>query len=154
METWDRPTTCRRLQPDRATQIRVVDLGSPGHASGFLASEMDEQCVDGIKEEARHTSYSIVMCMSQSVSEDRRFVEKLELQETCQPDININPRRPHRKRAPSMHRVLGPFLVARFKEENPETWAARPPSSSYTLRRSHTCGPVLPRSTVHGGSGD
>ena len=69
MGTWGRLTTRRHLQPDRATQIRVVDLGSPGPASGFLASEMDEQSIDGAKEGVRLTSYSIVMYMLQSGSD-------------------------------------------------------------------------------------
>ena len=89
METWDRPTTRRRLQPDRATQIRVVDLGSPGPASGFLASEMDEQSIDGAKEGVRLTSYSIVMCMLQSGSDDRWYVGRMELQEICELDMHI-----------------------------------------------------------------
>ena len=63
METWDRSTT-RRL--DRATQIRVVDPGSPGRVSGFPAVEMGEQSIDGERGGVRLTSYSILMCMLQS----------------------------------------------------------------------------------------
>ena len=86
---WDRPTTRRRLQPDRATQIRVVDLGSPGPASGFLASEMAEHSIDGAKGGERLTSYSIVMYMLQSGSDDRWFVGRMELQAICELGMHI-----------------------------------------------------------------
>ena len=89
METWDRPTTRRRLEPGHATQIRVVDLRSLGPASGFLASEMDEQSIDGAKEGVRLTSYSIVMYMLQSGSDDRWYVGRMELQEICELDMHI-----------------------------------------------------------------
>ena len=81
--------TRRHLQPDRATQIRVVDLGSLGPASGFLASEMDEQSIDGAKGGERLTSYSIVMYMLQSSSDDRCFAGRMELQEICELDMHI-----------------------------------------------------------------
>ena len=71
--------THRHLQPDRATQIRVVDLGSQGHASDFLASEMDEQSVDGANDGVRLTSYSILVFMLQSGLDDRWFVGRIEL---------------------------------------------------------------------------
>ena len=90
MEKRDRPTTRRHLQPDRATQIRVVDLGSPGPASGFLASEMAEQSIDGANEGERLTSYSIVMYMLQSGSDDRLLVGRMELQEICELDMHIS----------------------------------------------------------------
>ena len=86
---WDRPTIRRSLQPDHATQIRVVDLGSLGPASGFLASEMDEQCIDRARDEVRLTSYSIDMCMLQSGLYDRWVVRRMELQEICELDMHI-----------------------------------------------------------------
>ena len=89
METWDRPTTRHHLQPDRATQIRVVDLRSPGPASGFLASEMDEHIIDGAKEGARLTSYSIVMYLWSS-ADDIWFVGWMELQAICELDMHIS----------------------------------------------------------------
>ena len=86
---WDRQTTRLRLQPDRATQIRVVDLGFQGPAADFLASEMDEQCIDRARDEVRLTSYSIDMCMLQSGSDDRWYVGRMELQEICELDMHI-----------------------------------------------------------------
>ena len=89
METWDRLTTRCLLQPVRATQIRVVDLESLGPASGFLASEMAEHSIDGAKGGERLTSYSIVMYMLQSGSDDRWYVGQMELQEICELGMHI-----------------------------------------------------------------
>ena len=79
METWDKLTTRRRIQPDRAKRTRVVDPESPGPVSGFLASEMAEHSIDGAKGGERLTSYSIVMYMLQSGSDDRLLVGRMEL---------------------------------------------------------------------------
>ena len=86
---------CRLLQQDRATQNLVVDLGSPGPASGFLALEMDEQSIDGANEGEILTSYSIVMYILQSSSDDRWRVGRMELQEICELDMHISTRRAH-----------------------------------------------------------
>ena len=50
---------------------------------------MDEQSIDGSKEGARLTSYSIVMYMSQGGSDNRWYVGRMELQEICELDMHI-----------------------------------------------------------------
>ena len=76
---WDRLTTRLFLQPDHAAQPRVVDPEFPGPASGFHASEMYEQSIEGAKEGARLTSYSTDMYLWSS-ADDIWFVGRMELQ--------------------------------------------------------------------------
>ena len=51
---------------------------------------MAEQSIDGANEGERLTSYSIVMYMLQSGSDDRLLVGRMELQEICELDMHIS----------------------------------------------------------------